>query len=400
MALTTTVYGGNVQLTGNPCRVQVSGGSFILGAHDYKLLLKIESEDGKLEGAPYIDAIAPKLDGTAMFDVSGYVDQPVKAVFQYPPSGAYTSYATQAFNVQFTAGESYIDEDGVLVTNWESAGSVYQFLKGGLNPRQLAYYNSQSTNFYEQYIENRRWLTPRPWGAYVHPTQPVKLWFMVPAGVSATYKVRGTYTDESTDTYSLAVSLSADNLYEFNCNPAHLGLTLEPTGKRMNHFDVWLESGGSTISDTRRFTVDWRPCERPLFVLFQNSLGGVDDVFFSGYMTEHISVEGNTVYKPHQASDTVLDPTLITPNRQGQNKWKLNSGYKTSTEAIYLRDLMVARQAWILYPNVGITSYSVIPVIIESADAELVNRKKDLYNVAVQLAEAHTSQFTFDNRVF
>lgn len=399
MAITATISGGDVQLTGNPVWVQCTGGSAPAGSSEYKILLKIISQDGKLYGAPFIDAIAPDAGGEAWFDISGYVDQPVDAQFEFPVANPVVSYATQAFNIQVQTGERYIDENGDLQETWGATSSVFQMLKGGLNPRQISAMNDAGTNYFETYLQNGLFLTPRPQGNFVHPTQPVKLWFMVTAGVSTTFNVKGYYDDETTDSYSSAVNLSTDSLYEFNCNPADLGLTLEPSGKKMTHFDVWLGAEGAEISDVRRFHFNWEYCERPYFLLFANSLGGVDDVFMGGAVKEGIKVDGNVVYKPQERSASVFERTLITPNRSGQTYWQLNSGYKSSTEMLFLRDMLVAKQVWLLDPNLSVSNYRIVPVTIESSSAELVDRSKDLYEVTIEVAEAHKSKFTNDNRL-
>lgn len=400
MALTTTILGDAVQLTGNPVWVKVSGGSIPAGAVDYKYLLKLISSDDVIDGAPFTDAIPPDGSMEAYFNLSGYVDIPVKALFDYPVSSAIVSYPTQAFNVQVQVGETYVDSNGDEQTNWGSTSSVFQMLKGGLNPRQLAMFDTAGTSFYDTYISGGKFLTARPWGNFVHPTQPVKLWFMPTAGASASFKVKAVYTDATEDTYTKAFTLSTDNLYEFNCNPADLGIDMETAESKINFFDVWIEVGGSKISDTRRFTVDWKYCERPFFLLFANSLGGVDDLYLGGRAIEGIKVNGQVVYKPQERGATVFEPTLIVPNRTGQNAWKINSGWKTGTEMLFVRDAMVSRQVWLLYPNSGITSYTVVPVNIENAQVDLVDRMEDIYNIDFDLAEAHESQFTFDNRLY
>lgn len=400
MALTTTILGDAVQLTGNPVWVKVSGGSIPAGAVDYKYLLKLISSDDVIDGAPFTDAIPPDGSMEAYFNLSGYVDIPVKALFDYPVSSAIVSYPTQAFNVQVQVGETYVDSNGDEQTNWGSTSSVFQMLKGGLNPRQLAMFDTAGTSFYDTYISGGKFLTARPWGNFVHPTQPVKLWFMPTAGASASFKVKAVYTDATEDTYTEAFTLSTDNLYEFNCNPADLGIDMETAESKINFFDVWIEVGGSKISDTRRFTVDWKYCERPFFLLFANSLGGVDDLYLGGRAIEGIKVNGQVVYKPQERGATVFEPTLIVPNRTGQNAWKINSGWKTGTEMLFVRDAMVSRQVWLLYPNSGVTSYTVVPVNIENAQVDLVDRMEDIYNIDFDLAEAHESQFTFDNRLY
>jgi hypothetical protein len=400
MAITANVLGEAVQLTGNPVWVECSGGSKPAGSSNYNILLKVISEDGKLDGAPFTDAIAPDSWGKAMFNISGRVDQPVEADFEYPVASAIVSYPTQAFNVKVQPGESWMDEEGVTQESWGSESDVYQFLKGGANPRQVAMWEADGSSFYDTYIAVGRFLSARPQGDGVHPEQPVKLWFMPVSGASATLKVKGVYSDDSDDTYSEAFTLDTDNLYEFNCNPYHLGLAQQPTGKRMKFFDVWIESGGSTISDSRRFNYNWRPCERPFWLFFANSFGGVDDVFLAGKASEGITMGGNSAYQPRKRNDAVTERTIKPVGRKGQNTWSINTGIKSSTEMLFLRDLLVSEQVWLLYPNLSVTSYQVIPVNVTNSELTLVNRENDMYDMELELKEAHESRFTFDNRLY
>jgi hypothetical protein len=308
------------------------------------------------------------------------------------------SYPTQAFNVQVQPGESYLDSDGILQEPMGSVSSVFQILKGGISQRQLNMMTDAATNFYETYIAAGKFLTARPQGDFVHPTQMVKLWYMPSVSRSATFYVKGVYDDGSEASYSTSLSLNTDNLYEFNCNPVDLGLTLEPTGKQMQFFDVWLQNGSLKISDTRRFSFDWDYCERPVFLFFANTFGGVDDVFLRGFIQDGFSTDGTISYQPAQRDDTVFDPTLIVTNKTGQNKWVANSGYKSTSTILYLRDLLVSRQAWYLYYT-GSTNL-VIPVNIDNADIVLLKRKDNLQAIQVAFSEAHTSKFSFDNRIY
>lgn len=397
MAITVNITGEAVQLTGNPVRIQCTGGSIPAGASNYKILLKVISEDDKLTGAPFIDAIAPDASGEAWFDISGLVDQPVKKTFQYPPVGTVVAHPTQAFNIQVQAGESYVDASGDLQVIWGAVSAILQMLKGGLSPRQISMMNDASTNFYKGYIEDGKFLTPRPWGDEIHPTQAVKLWFMTVADVSADFKLLMVYTDGSSITHTVPeIALNTDFLYEFNCNPAHYGIDLEPTGKKMDHYVVWLEVAGVKISDIRRFHFDWKYCERPIFLFFANSLGGIDDVYFSGYIQDKFNVEGTTVSRPPQLGDTIYDATLFSPSKSGQNRWVFNTGYKGMIFMQFLRDLMLAKQAWYIYSNSNQTTTSIIPILIDNSEKLIIDRKNDLHSLEIPVSEAHVSKFNFD----
>jgi hypothetical protein len=410
MAITATIIGGPVQLTGNPVWIHCTGGAAPQGSSEYKILLKIISVDNQLIGAPFIDAIAPDENDQAWFDISGYLDQPVKAQFQYPESGVMVAYPTQAFNIQVVAGESFIDENGDLQEDWEDTSDEFQLLKGGVSQRQISMWETDGTNFYNVYLTGRKWLTTRPQVDFVHPSQPVKLWFMPIATVQAVLTVVSEFDDGSSHTFSKSVELTANTLCEFNCNPYHHGVLIEQEDKRVTHYDVTLVMADNTLSDVRRFTIDWRYTDRPFYLLFANSIGGIDDVLLSGYAQEKFDAQGDTVLKPALRGDTVYDPTLVVPNRSGRNAFSISTGFKTASQMRHLRDLLVSRQVWLLYPHPGellpdwsirpVSSSIVIPVVIDNTEDTLVDHMEDLYSLTIEMTEAHNNRFTFDTRLY
>jgi len=398
--ITATIPGGAVQLTGNQVRIYCTGGAAPVNSSEYEIMYKVISQDGKLPGAPFIDSVAPDANGEAILDIQGYVDQHLHAVFQWPVNGAINAYPTQAFNIQVQIGERYIDSSNLLVETWGATSEVFQMLKGGLSPRQVAVMKDAGFTFFSKYIQAGKFLTARPWGDDVHPLQPVKLWFMPDTNIMAALSVTGYYDDGSSEVLTAPVFLQTDYLYEFNVNPATLGHTLEPTGKQMLYFDVWVESSGNLLSESRRFQIDWSPCERPVFLMFANSFGGIDDVYFKGYIQDKFQTNGTVSYRPQQETDTVFTPTLLSLDKTGRNRWSINTGYKSLTHIQYLRDLLVAKQAWYLYTNLSQSAISIIPITEISTGEVLVNRQEDSYSLQIDFAEAHESKFSFDNRSF
>jgi hypothetical protein len=399
MALSAIILNGSVQLTGNPAWINVTGASAPSGSSLYKLLLKVESTDDDIVGAPFVDAIPPNDEGQAMFDISGYIDQPVTAKFQYPVSLPILGYTGQIFTVTVTPGESYIDEDGVLQENWGTASSEIQFVKGGVSQRQLGMW-SLSGNFYGTYINGQKWLTLRPWGDFIHPNQPAKLYFVSKQSQTLNYEIKYYFDNGTSGTYDTVAVLTDDAVHEFNCNPKFLSVDIQPTGKRVEYFDVRIRAGGNNYSDVRRFHYDWKFCERPYFLMFANSLGGVDDVYLAGFGQEKFVTEGTTVTKPAAYGANELEPTLIVPNRKGRNSWTINTGYKTASQMRHLRDLMLSRQAWLLYPNLAVSNYIVIPVIVEPGEQTIVDYLNDLHAMDIEITEAHDNKYGFDNSLY
>jgi hypothetical protein len=392
-----------VQLTGNPVIVNCSGASIPSGAYEYMIMLRTISQDNKLPGAPFTDAATPDSNGNATFDLSALLDQPLEVTFQYPVVNKVIAHPTRAFNIQVQPGERYINASGLLVENWFDVSLVFQMIKGGLSPRQNAMMKAENSSYYSAYILNTKFLTPRPWGDFTHPNQPVKLWFMPKENKTGDLVIKTYNSDGTYDTRVTEIPLNIDNLYELNCNPALHGMPMEPApGVKVLYYDVYLYDypGQKYIIEPRRFEVDWNHCDRPYFMFFANSLGGIDDVYLSGFAVDSFGIRGSLAYRPVRPADTVFTPTILSSDKSGQNKWKINSGWKSQSTIQFFRDLMLSKQAWFLYPNSGNTNSIIVPVIIQNSDVELFNRQEDMWNIDIDFIEAHTSRFSFDNRMY
>lgn len=390
-----------MMLTGNPIWVKVSGGTPPEGCTDYKYTLKIEDQGTTLIGSPFTDAISPDGSGEAMFDISGYVNQPTIDTFEFPSVTAVIEHSTQLIEIVVTPGERYIDSDSELQESEGTPASAFKVLKGGLSRRQIAVWGSVSKNFYTEYLQGKKFLSQRPSGDVVHGDQPVKVWYIPISAQSVKLKVVCYFNDLTNAVYeSSAFTLSLSKLYEFNVNPSDLGIDIETKEKRAVYFTVTLTRSGVTYTEERSFYYDWNYCERPFYLMFKNSLGGIDDVYMSGFAVESYETNSTVTERPAGINDTVYDGTLINPDRSGKNIFKLNTGWKTKTQMRHLRDLLVSRNVWLLYPNLGLTSYAVIPVIVTGTSSELVDYKNDLHSCTIEMSEAHVDQYVFDNRLF
>lgn len=402
MSITANIMGGSVQLTGNPVWIKCTGGTAPLLSIDYKIMLLVIDANGVFLAPPKPDAETPDNSGEAWFDVSGIVDQPLRSVFQFPVSGKYVSYPNQILTIKVKAGERYVDDDpasetyGDIIETWGEESTPFNLVKGGVSQRQIAAWEKAGSNFNSTYIIGGKFLTHRPWGDFVHPNQPVKLWFLPYNSGTVGFKVKAYFDNGTNQTVLTEFAVTAFSLLELNCNPAAHGIALQPTGKTCTHFDCSLDG----ITEIRRFTIDWRPCERPVFILFANSIGGVDDVYLSGAMTDKFKLETTIVQRTPQRGDEVHYPVLVTPNSTGQNAWNINTGFKTSTQMLHLRDMLVSRQKWLLYPNLAVTAYTIIPVTVGNSTYNLVDRLEDDHNFDLEIEEAEQSQYSFDNRQF
>jgi hypothetical protein len=399
MALEIFILPNTLALSGNPVWVTFFGDEPPAGVTGYKFMLKIESTNNMLTGAPFYEAVAPSSTYTARLNIQSYLDKAVKYEFSYPVTTACMAYVYHTHAVVITAGISYIDSSGVLHETWNEISKELTLIKGGVSQRQVALWRATNQSFNTVYITAGKFLTQRPQDDIVQPMQPVKLWnFNDGTHEINTLRLVCRYSDGSTVTENIDIFQESGYLYELNVNPANHAISLvKEDGAKLLDWSAALYNNNTVKSDIRRFAYDLRYCERPFWIMFANSLGGIDDVYLSGYAVENFDVQGDEGYKPVQYDDDIYNRTLVVPNKQARNTWKINTGPKSATQMFHLRDLLVSREVWLIYPSNFVTAYHVIPVNITNNQVEIIDRKLDLYSLDIEITEAHSSQFNFDN---
>jgi hypothetical protein len=392
MALSLTVPAGSFHLSGNPLWVKVEGALPPAGSTAYKVLLRIISVDGDLQGSPFTDGKAPA-SGVAWFDVSGYVDQPLEKRFEWPMAGAFNPYGEDTRVVTFQAGETWIDEQDNLVEIWEVASEGYFVVKGGVGPSGMGAYNDSGGSFYSDFVMGGRFLTRMPLSQVVHPNQPVKLWLLAAQGVTADLHIRATYEDGTTGEWMASPTLYKDIMHEINCLPYHSGWDAMPAvradGTRMSYYEVWIEG----VTEVRRFVVDhsWHPQCNFLFVL--NSLGGVDVVWLSGQVRSGFDTQSVEATRQFSRTGTRRERTVVVASRTGRRTWRINSGWKSPAEMEALMDGLLTKQAWLLSDAAAYNSGTLYPVNIANTSSLLVDTSLDLQSVELELIEAHDSPY-------
>lgn len=390
---TLTVPSGTFHLSGNPLWVLISGATVPALATNYKVLCKVTSTDGVLIGGPFIDAKAPDESGEALFDLSGYTDQPVEKVFEYPLTGGLNPYTDDTLDMTFTPGESYIDENGDLKENWGSASAGNYVVKGGVGPRQLGKYNDDHSSFYADYVTGAKWLTYFPAVQTVAPFQPVKLWLLAAAGGAKTLHIKGYYEDGSNYEYTHSHTLYQDIMHEINCLPYHADSTnlmpVKPGSIKMLYYEVWFEG----LTSKMTYYVDHTYHEQCNYLFGLNSLGGVDCVWLSGEVSKGFKTESVQAVRPFPIDGTAKYRTVIVASRTGARSWKINTGWKSKTEIESLKDILLSKQCWLLEDFTGNGTGTLHPVTIENSSADLFNSDENMYALEIEMAEAHNSQY-------
>lgn len=393
MAVDFTIYGGLVQLSGTTIEIEVTNDD-VQGDSPRALLRatsQVDATTGKdqIEGGPFEDSKS-WTDGMAIFDFSEYFDAPAKFAFTYPGSSTLAiKHPSRAFNLDILAGESHEDENGDKQENWQDAGNAVaiRILKGGLSQWAQAKYNEAGTNFYEDFILGNKFLTDRPDNQKISPSQPVRLWYLLPGEDPVDYNLVVDYIDAAGDENIVnhAITIDPDGLYEFVVDPASLGL---PTG--VKQYTIYLADGDTQITDSRTFIIDYSYYTgNNTFVLFSNRYSGIDDAWFTGEVKLIMPHQAETGQQKLDRTATTQDPSLIVTSQTGQRKWTIAPGNRISKQqALHLQDLIYAKHRWLLVDG------EIIPVTLESGDKNITDTANPIYgDQTLTFVEAHQNYF-------
>ena len=385
MSVTHSITGGLVHLSGNPIQITLTASSARI---THKLAVKVTCDD--LMGSPFVEEIAPK-NLISVFDISGFIDQPVTYDFDFPAVGVVTAHPKLAFTVIIDIGEVWTDLAGNRQVQWNNltTNNTLTVIKGKLRPYELGILNDSGKSFASEYIEGGKFLTHLPNNQVVSPTQIVKLWYLS----------RWTSIHNAQWNLSIATNLSIDHFFmsgevilnpvsgllEFSINPVFIGFNIGP-GENLVSYTFWLSDSGGDISERRSYMVDNTYYEKAFLFIYVNPLSGIDSIWLTGQYSEGLKTESEVAYRavPVLSGSKVASQTILSSS--SQRTWELNTGPKSPAEILALRDFLTSKQCWMVDPA---DSEKLIPVNIEPGDHKLFDSGEDIQNLDIKIWEAH-----------
>lgn len=387
MSVEITSQLGDVLLSGNPIWVEVRTGGTI--GTDYKCLLRVASTDGKLRHAPYIMGKAPN-GTTAVFDISGYVNQPVDYAFEHPQTSKVKSRSMLAFAITVEPGEEYIDTNGDLQTVWSGVTDAHIILKGGLS--KFTQNSFQPYQFWDNFISAYKFLTWQPSLRQIAPTSPAKLWFIYPGNDSPTLTldIKVYYDGEYgfIGEHSQTFTGTENGLFELNLSPTLWSIpTTHATYGNATQMHVNIYKGAVKLTDTYRLVFSHKYFEENTHVYFLNSLGAIDYLWFTGRVQQLTNREVQVVTMPETVSVDLTAGNLKAASVIAQRKWQINTGYKTKEELAALHDFILSKQIWLVQNGV------VIPCYLANGDSLLQELQRDLDSLDILLYESNKETY-------
>ncbi|WBA42988.1 SprB repeat-containing protein [Hymenobacter canadensis] len=257
----------------------------------------------------------------------------------------------------------------------ERAGTTtllqHYVLLGGLSGYEAA----QRTFFTSYQPAHRPFFTWQPRELLVAPDQPEFLLFQVPTATLPLIRqiAVATYQDGSTATVFVD-EVEGPRRYELYCLPAgraQLALP-EPAGKHLVSWEVFVvDEDGVAQSERRRYVLDRRLVAQRRYVLYANSLGGLNTAAFLGEAQLDAEVSGEEAERGPVPFPDPLAGDVLVLDRSLRPVVKLASGARENSREwlATAQDLLLSRRVLLLGPGrrwlPGVVKVRTVPVLKE-----------------------------------
>ncbi|THU34255.1 hypothetical protein FAM09_24870 [Niastella caeni] len=387
-----------------PYTINLAGNSILYQLYDseavadnsYTFEVKVLFARYEEAAAPVEIAIIPlaPYKGVAFIDLADLLNSQLNF---YTPDPA----TAGAQSTGLHSGKFFIHYRRVSTTNtntpWNTSEeqSVCNIVKGGVHP-----YMWKGNNFFINYFPtNKPFLTWQQRGRLASLTEPLWLTWLntdVAGNVALTVKIQLTYTDatQTTTQYNIAQPLKQFFVYFLPAGVLQLGLQALQANKTIWYWDVWVTNvNDELLTEKYRFQHDQRNDYNQKFLLYRNSLGGLDTVRIRGVIETNIALDGQDI-EMTAAADWPFTNTLprfdaSTPHRE-LPAYKGDAGYITREEQERLRDAFLNREVYMAQGS------RLLPVKLLTKQYRLRATTDKLFSLPIEwmLADAGSYYYT------
>lgn len=355
------------------CRVWIPG----TGIADYILLGEI--------------SLTPDADGNVLFKIQEYLNSQLSFGFEWPEEPTtFLFKKANAIAKYFIEYAEKFDNEGKKLFSTE--GTETYTVLGGIDRIALAKLNEENKSWWDKFLFKKDFLTNQPRQLYISKTQPIKLSFLVwKSGItSIKLKTHITYLDGLSST--LVKSISASQYEAFECILSLLKLGID--ADEVDNYEVWLtDQDDNRISISRYFYIDHVYRENERTFLFQNSLGSVEALRFSGVSETKVNLDRSSIAIINEESFTWRNFEIRNNFNIETQKFKFNSGWLNNLAvypkqfADYLREFYLSRGIYELINN------RLYPILITSKKQFIDESDESLTYVEFEAERAYTDKY-------
>ncbi|KAA3439568.1 SprB repeat-containing protein [Rufibacter hautae] len=222
-------------------------------------------------------------------------------------------------------------------------------LCGGLDTQETL-----AGTFFSSYLPNRKpfftWDQPEK-GVYTN--QPEFLYFMPNSFLleSFTVKTKVRFSD-GTSLITDAYMQTEVRRYEMYCIPVghdQIGVGVLKENVSVKSWDVYLvDQDGAVISETRRFFLLPDLDERRRYLLYTNSLGGINTLVTTGKAKLKLDPDTTTLERNLLPGTPATRHEVEVRSKSAKATLELTTGYREPREILALQDFLLAERVWLL----------------------------------------------------
>ncbi|OIN61162.1 DUF5977 domain-containing protein [Arsenicibacter rosenii] len=251
-------------------------------------------------------------------------------------------------------------------------------IKAGIAERDYAFWGMGV--FVSSFALAGRFLTWQPDSKKVLPGQPEFLYFLnnlSPSPAELRLRVQYTFDDDTTETATLltATDISSMTVYCIPVGPTVVGAFAKE--KRVKFYQVWLSNESTErISAVRRYYPDQRYYRQCRFILFSNSLGGVDTLSLVGTGSESLKPARSVAERAGDTYGIASYTEQVVTDVQGTRELIVNTEYLTPLQRTWLQELAMSHDIFL------VTDRAHLPLVLQgdsylaaNDDEQLIGRQ-------------------------
>ena len=304
------------------------------------------------------------------FDIASIIDGLLS--FRMPKASGLTPFIASTQIIPFKTRTFTLDESGIEIQNSSTLSPIQYALRGGIQADSFAGWGEM---FFSKYLQdNPKFLTWQTDEKSTFRNQPEFLTYLLnsipkPTCLQIRCQVhfRNDFSREIFSVPNLKVN-NPENYsnYVFPVSFESLGLAsreVESTGKIVDYYYVWLaDENNLRLSDTRKYILTRQFMPYVRYILFENSLGGIDTLTFTGELQN--KVKTTTQIGERQLESTYLPSSaeLFVSGKTAVREMTISTGWVDEMGTDYLQELMLSENVFF------VTQDGFIPVILRDEE--------------------------------
>lgn len=340
----------------------------------------------------YVQKLYPAGDGTVRFDVGSVISPYLDYYTPRTDLARPIECISQRKRYQVT---TTFDAPGLFPPEWYDLPVIYEppvyyyAMKGGLAKEAWHY-----KEFFTKIVQENK--MPLLFSAAKELTDPEALKFIYwiypnddNAAQTLTYTI---YCSDGTTVTKTNTNLLTSGKWSVNCAPAGFNQSgldaLVPLNKSAVKYSIKVTTAGGSVVDEYFFNLDNRNFYDKYFLLYRNSIGGLDTVRLLG------EVDLAAAYDRQQARRTLppdwFNSAEITDEATEETfSYTADTGFMSKEQLLKLRDLFLSREKYCLQPSTS----NLQPIAITSNKVKFYSNKDNLVSTSIEWQTCFINSF-------